>query len=164
MKAWLFQDCRQREKLGDKCPWSVGWFEDGRKRSKKVGCRSMAEKFAQKIENQAEAGVLHTDSRTRWAKFREEWEAKIGAGMGPQSKRCTLDAIEHFERIIKPGQVQKIRVQSIDEYVSKRRLEKGKKADSRVSPATVNVECCPTRARTNRYGKRLKVQRWQRVR
>ena len=51
MKAWLFQDTRQKQKLGDKCPWSVGWFEDGRKRSKKVGCRSMAEKFAQKIEN-----------------------------------------------------------------------------------------------------------------
>ena len=24
MKAWLFQDHRQKQKLGDKCPWSVG--------------------------------------------------------------------------------------------------------------------------------------------
>ena len=94
MKAWLFQDNRQKAKLGDKCPWSVGWFEDGRKRSKKIGCQSMAEKFAQKIENQAEAGVLQTDSRKRWATFRQEWEAKIGAGMEPQSQRCTLDALE----------------------------------------------------------------------
>ena len=27
MKAWLFQDNRQKAKLGDKCPWSVGWFD-----------------------------------------------------------------------------------------------------------------------------------------
>jgi hypothetical protein len=146
VKAWLFQDHRQKEKLGDKCPWSVGWFEDGRKRSKKIGCQSMAEKYAQKLENQAEAGTLQTNGRTRWAKFRQQWEAKIGAGMEPQSQRCTLDAIGHFERIIKPGQVQKIRAQTIDEYISKRRLEKGKKADSRVSPATVNKELRHLRA------------------
>ena len=146
MKAWLFQDTRQKAKLGDKCPWSVGWFEDGRKRSKRIGCRSLAEKFAQKIETKAEAGVLQTDSRKRWATFRQEWEAKIGAGMEPQSQRCTLDAIEHFERIIKPGLVQGIRAQTIDEYVSKRRLEKGKKAESKVSPATVNKELRHLRA------------------
>ena len=51
MKAWLFQDSRQKQKLGDNCPWSVGWFEDGRKRGRKIGCRSMAEKSARKIEN-----------------------------------------------------------------------------------------------------------------
>ncbi|MGA2035799.1 MAG: site-specific integrase [Thermoguttaceae bacterium] len=146
MKAWLFQDVRQKQKLGDKCPWSVGWFEDGRKRSKKVGCQSLAEKFAEKLQNQVEAGTYKSDSRKRWAKFREEWEAKIGDGMEPQSKRCTLDALKHFERIIKPGRVQRIKTQTIDEYVSKRRLEKGQKAESTVSPATVNKELRHLRA------------------
>jgi hypothetical protein len=79
--------------LGDKCPWSVGWFEDGRKRSKKVGCRSLAEKFARKLEAQAEAGTLQSDSRVRWSRFRTEWEARIGGGMEPQTRRCTINAL-----------------------------------------------------------------------
>ena len=39
----------------------------------------MAEKFARKIENQAEAGVLQTDSRKCWATFR--------GGMGSEDRR-----------------------------------------------------------------------------
>lgn len=140
MKVWLFQDHRQKEKLGDKCPWSVGWYEDGRKRSKKVGCRSLAEKFARNLESKLESGTHQTPPRKRWKTFREEWDAKIGRTMNQQSRRCTLDALGHFERIIKPGQVQKIRTQTLEEYVSKRRLEKGKKAGSKVSPATINKE------------------------
>ena len=146
MNTWLFQDHRRKEKLGDKCPWSVGWFEDGRKRSKKVGCRSLAEKFARKLEAKADAGTLQTESRKSWSKFREEWESRIGGGMEPQTRRCTIDALGHFERIIKPGQLQKIRTQTLDEYISKRRLERGKKADSTVSPATINKELRHLRA------------------
>lgn len=40
MRAWLFQDARQRKLGEDKCLRSVGWFDlDGKKRSKKIGCR-----------------------------------------------------------------------------------------------------------------------------
>jgi hypothetical protein len=43
MNAWLFQDHRQKQKLGDKCPWSVGWVDpDGKRKSKKIGSKSMA--------------------------------------------------------------------------------------------------------------------------
>jgi len=162
MKAWLFQDTRQKQKLGDKAPWSVGWFEDGRKRSKTIGCRSMAEKYARKIEAQGEAGVLQTASRKRWSTFRKEWEARIGEGMSPQSRRCTLDALGHFERIIKPGRVQTIKTQTIDEYKAKRRKEEGKKAESKVSPATINKELRHLRAvlRTaHEWGYLLKMPR-----
>lgn len=146
MKAWLFQDHRQKKKLGDKCPWSVGWFEDDRKRSKKIGCRSLAEKFAAKLETQMEAGTHRVESRKQWSKFRKEWESKIGAGMELRTRQCTLAAIAHFERLVKPGQVQKIRTQTIDEYIAKRRVERGKKAESIVSPATVNKELRHLRA------------------
>ncbi len=27
MRAWIFQDHRQKHKLGDKAPWSVGWID-----------------------------------------------------------------------------------------------------------------------------------------
>ena len=58
MKAWLFQDNRQKTRLGDKCPWSVGWFDPDGKKSKRIGCKSNAEKFARKIEGQARRGDL----------------------------------------------------------------------------------------------------------
>jgi hypothetical protein len=45
MRAWTFQDTKQKQKLGEsKCPWSVGWMDsEGRRRSKKVGSKSLAE-------------------------------------------------------------------------------------------------------------------------
>ena len=59
MRAWKFQDARQKKKLGEsKCPWSVGWIDpDGTRRSKKIGSNSMAEKFRKKIEGQLAAGT-----------------------------------------------------------------------------------------------------------
>ena len=135
MKAWLFQDNRQKAKLGDKCPWSVGWFEDGRKRSKTIGCQSMAEKFAQKIENQAEAGVLQTDSRKRWATVpARSGKRRSAPAWSRRASDCTLDAIEHFERIVKPGQVQKIRAQTIDEYCLKAPARKGEEGRKQSFP------------------------------
>ena len=53
MKAWTFQDYTQKKKLGDKCPWSVGWIDpQGRKRSKNIGSKSMADKFRRKKEGE----------------------------------------------------------------------------------------------------------------
>ena len=147
MRAWVFQDHRQKKKLGDKAPWSAGWVDpEGKRRSKRIGSKSMAEKYARKKEGELAAGTYQNESRKPWSKFREEWESKIGDGMEPQSKRCTLNALDHFERIIKPVRVQQIKTQTIDEYVSKRRLEKGQKAESIVSPATVNKELRHLRA------------------
>ena len=51
----------EEEAGGDKCPWSVGWYDaSGRKRSKKVGSKSMATKFARKKEGELAAnGEVH---------------------------------------------------------------------------------------------------------
>ena len=32
MKAWLSQDSKQLKKHGDKAPWSVCWYYEGRQR------------------------------------------------------------------------------------------------------------------------------------
>ncbi|HEX3869277.1 MAG TPA: hypothetical protein VHV77_02455 [Pirellulales bacterium] len=46
MKAWLFQDHRQKQKLGDKALCSVGYFDPfGNKKSKRIGAHSAAVKF-----------------------------------------------------------------------------------------------------------------------
>lgn len=147
MKAWLFQDTRQKQKLGEKCPWSVGWFDpEGKKKSKRIGCRSLAEKYARKIEGQLAAGTYEGDNRKLWADFRKEWESRVGDGMDPKTKACTLDALKHFERIVKPARVGAIKAKTLDEYVAHRRVEKGRKAKSTISPASVNKELRHVRA------------------
>ena len=141
MRAWTFQDGHQKKKLGDKTPWSVGWYDpDGKKRQKRIGAKSLAEKFARKIEGQLAAGTYQTQSRKSWADFRAEYEVKIAAGMEPGTRQETLICLDHFERIAKPGRMKSIKRQTIDGYIAQRRLEPGMKKGSTVSPATINRE------------------------
>ena len=141
MNAWIFQDSRQKKKLGDQCPWSVGWYDsDGNKKSKRIGSKSMAEKFRKKTEGQLAAGTYEGTTRKSWADFRKEWEEKIGEGMLPQSQEAALYAIKHFERIVKPRGVAAVRTATIDAFIAKRRKEAGMKKGSIISPATVNKE------------------------
>jgi hypothetical protein len=61
MRAWVFQDSRQKKKHGVKAPWSVGWIDpDGKRRSKRIGRKSMAEKFKRKVEGQLAAATYKT--------------------------------------------------------------------------------------------------------
>jgi hypothetical protein len=40
MKAWIFRDPRQNQKLGAKCPWSVGWIDPNGEAASKGGVLS----------------------------------------------------------------------------------------------------------------------------
>ena len=148
MKAWLFQDTRQKKKLGeDKCPWSVGWLDpDGKRKSKRIGSKSQAEKFRRKTEGELAAGTYNCHSRKQWDDFKEEYHKKIASGMSPQNRRCTLEALKHFEEIIEPKHMRAIKTQTIAEFVATRRMQSGKKKGSIVSPATVNKELRHIRA------------------
>ena len=141
MKAWLFQDTRQKQKLGDKAPWSVGWFDpDGKKRSKRIGCHSLAEKFARKIEGQLAAGTYEGDSRKRWAQFTEEYTQKVVSLMPPQTREVVMQALNQFEKTAHPAKVAAIRTTTVDGFIAKRRQDRGRKPGSKVSPATINKE------------------------
>ena len=141
MKAWLFQDYRQKAKLGDKCPWSVGWIDpEGGRTSKRIGSKSRAERYARKIEGQLAAGVYQGESRKRWADFRAEYEAKMLPRLAPKTQRVVTATLNHFERIAKPAKMTAIKTQTIDDYVTRRSMEPGKKPGSTISPATVNRE------------------------
>lgn len=60
--------------------------------------------------------------------------------MGPSTRRCSIDALNHFERICKPKKMQSIKTQTVDEYVSLRRKERSLKKGDTVAAATVNKE------------------------
>ncbi len=150
MKAWTFQDSRQKKRLGDKAPWSVGWIDpDGKRRSKRIGSRSMAEKFRRKTEGQLAAGLYQTTSSKDWANFRKEFEAKILGSLKPRSRVEAVNSLNHFERIIKPGKVSSVKTGTIDEFVAKRRTEPGRKPGSVLSPYTVKKDLSAIRAALN---------------
>ena len=141
MKAWLYQDHRQKQKLGDKCPWAVGWLDpEGKRRSKSIGSHSAAVKYARKVEGELASGTYKSPSRKQWSDFRREFDEKILPRQAPKTQRVTTAGMEHFERLMKPGKVASITTATIDAYVSKRKTERGKKLESLGSPATINRE------------------------
>ena len=147
MRAWKFQDHRAKQKLGSKAKWSVGWIDpEGRKRSKQIGSKSMAQKYARKLEGQLAAGTYEAENRTRWSDFVEEYRTKIMAGMEPGTRELTDYAIRHFTRIIKPVRMVGITTKSFADYTAVRRLEPCRKGGPPVSPATVNRELRSLRA------------------
>ncbi len=137
MKAWLFQDHRQKQKLGDKAPWSVGWYDlDGKKTRKRVGSHSAAVKHQRKIEGQLAAGTYESDRRKKWSDFRAEYEAKGMGGSSPGTVVITGRTLDHFERIINPGRVNTITSKTFAEYVAKRKGESSRGHDTPKEIAT----------------------------
>lgn len=151
MKAWLFQDPKQKRALGDKCPWSVGWYDPaGKRKGKSIGSKSNAEKYQRKLEGQLAAGTYEDVSRKSWPEFVDDYESKTLAGMEPGTREATQIAINHFARVAKPEKMRAITSTTIADYVAKRRLEPKRRPRDKdkataknvppVSPATVNKE------------------------
>lgn len=150
MRAWLFQDHRQKQKHGDEAPWSVGWIDPaGRRCSKRIGCKSLAEKFRRKIEGQLAAGLYQTAVSKNWEVFRTEFETKILSQRKPRTRRETENALNHFQRIVKPGKLDKLKTAMIDDFIAKRRSESGRKPESKVAPHTIHKELSAIRAVLN---------------
>lgn len=146
MRAWLFQDSRQKQRLGDQCPWSVGWLDpDGKRRSKRVGAKSMAEKYRLKKETELEHGIAAPRAVT-WAEFRRRYDETILTTMGPRNRRETENALAHFERLIKIKRVESANAQAVDLYKARRSTEAGLKRGSVISGATINKELRHLRA------------------
>src|SRR6187401_1345822 len=102
MRAWIFQDTRQKLKLGDKCPWSVGWYDaDGRKKSKRGGSKSMADKLRRKVEAELALGVCTVGKkRTMWADFRAQFEETVAATRAAGTLKEYRRSLEAFQRLM----------------------------------------------------------------
>jgi hypothetical protein len=108
-KVWIFQKDAQVKNLGAKAPWLVGWYDpQGKRKSKTVGSKSMATKFARKLEGQLAAGTYQDNSRIRWSDFRAEYERKKLSAMHGPSRVSVLAALDAFERVVKPVKVSVI--------------------------------------------------------
>jgi integrase len=151
-KAWVHQDPKQVKKHGeDKASWYVSWLEPGGTRKcKSCGPGEEGQRNAEKLRKKREAelieGTYNSAANSKWDDFRKDYEKRIAAGMDPRTRYLTMQALDAFERLIKPVKMCGIKTQTIDDFIRKRRMEAGKKKGSTVSPATVNKDLRHLRA------------------
>jgi integrase len=145
----------------------VGWLDpEGRRKSKRIGSKSMAEKFARKTEGQLAAGTYESVRRAGWTEFRDKYERDIASKLKPRSKVEAMHSLKQFERIAKPKLVSAITTAHIDAFIAKRRQEKGRKPDSKVSDYTVKKEVSAVRAAlrvAHDWGYLAKLPKFRRV-
>ena len=84
--------------------------------------------------------------RKTWEGFRQELDTRILGGLEPSTRQLAVDALDHFQRIIKPARMVSIKTQAIDTYRAKRRTERGRRKGDSVSAATINKELRHLRA------------------
>jgi integrase len=158
MRAWVYQDHRQKKKLGDKAPWSAGWVDpEGKRRSKRIGSKSMAEKYARKKEGELAAGLLQSARRRiSWEKFQREYEETVMCRWRSEMSRVDAKhALSMFFDLSGVKQVDRIDAHTLDRYVAKRLESPGKKKGDTISVETVKKELRTIRAALN-YAKKWK--------
>ena len=123
----------------------MGWYEHDNKRHAE-GCgpgargKNKAEKRLRHLQSELDMGVHQPPNKKKWSDFRERYDREILPNLAPQSQDQVAAALGHFERIIKPSKVNQITTETIDKFISVRRMERGKKPNSTVAPATINKD------------------------
>lgn len=145
-RVWIFQLKKDvASKSEDGASWYVGWYDlHGKRHSESCGPGSrghgLAEKRLRRIQSELDIGVHQPASKKLWVDFRKEYEDQVLSRLAGSSRVSIGAAFDHFERIVKPHRVESITTKTIDEFVAARQTDKGKKPDSRVSPATINKD------------------------
>jgi hypothetical protein len=125
----VFQDSHQRKKHGPKkCPWSVGWSENGRKRSKVIGTRADADRFAALKKSELVDGALGIETRKRWDDFVAEYlrEEVEGSGKRPATVTLVRRVLKTFTRTVDPAWVYLIDAKTLDRFRRERLKARGR--------------------------------------
>jgi integrase len=144
--AWVFQRAEQVRDMGaDEAPWYVGWYDrDGHRHKESCGAgfhgQKKAERRKRQIENALLAGNEEKNSRKLWPEFRREYDERVLAGLAVATRLQAAISLDHFERLVKPIRVFGLATEHIDEFIARRRQERGRKKGEPVSPATVNKD------------------------
>lgn len=142
--------------------WRVFWRPDPsnpkKQRTKKFKLKRDAVAYANKMDREIAQG-LHTDLKAAtWVDFRKRYEEDVVSLLSPGTQVSYRSHLEHFERICRPQTMSDIDTAMLDKYKAKRRNEKGKRGNSKVSPATVNAELRSLRAAIT------KAKKWKLIR
>ena len=172
-QVWISHDSKQLKKKGaEKASWYVGWYDhDGKRHAESCGPgsrgKNKAEKRLRRLQAELDLGVHQPPSKKKWSVFRQEYETKIVPNLASRSQEEVKAALNHFQRLAKPGRMDQIRTQTIDAFVAARKKERGKNRESSISPATVNKDLRHIRAAlrvANEWGYVPKLPRIRMVR
>jgi hypothetical protein len=142
--TWIGQDPKQVEKHGsENASWYVYWrTPEEKQRSKSCGPgdkgKKQAERLKNKIANELMLGTYREQLRTTWQTFRQEYEEKVVALLAPRTRQAIKSSLDAFERHMNPHRVYHVSTKTIDDFIAKRRLDKGGKANSVLSPHSIN--------------------------
>lgn len=155
MSAWVKQIASQVKKHGEKkASWYCEWNEpNGTRRMKSCGAgasgKRVAERMAERIKAELLTETYKREAKKRWSDFREEYEKRILPEMKATSAAQVRYTLDRFESLAKTKFVADISKRTIDGFVEKRREQRGRKPDSKVSAATLNRDLTNLRAILN---------------
>jgi integrase len=142
--AWTFQRPEQVTDLGkNNAPWYVGWYDpDGRRRKKSFGAgvkgKTLAERQRIKLEEELTAGTYQGRRRILWADFRKLYEERTLGGLAVRTGDSARNALNNFEKLIAPARVWAITTNHIEDFIAKRRQQRGLRKGDALSPASIN--------------------------
>lgn len=129
--------------------WWVGWYESGKRKTKALPTKTLAEHFRKIKYAQLNSDVFTGTISVDWQKMLDEYlHSKKVAGYVDDSIYETALTLRHFERIVGKCNSKQITQSSVDKYI----LERGKE----VVRSTLNKDIRNLRAfvrwcRKNRY-------------
>ena len=129
--------------------WWIGWYESGKRKTKALPNKALAEHFRQIKYTQLNSDVFTGTVTVDWNQIRNEYEhSKKIAGYVEDSLYEVALTLRHFERIVEKCNSKQITQNAIDKYI----LERGKE----VIRSTLNKDIRNLRAfvrwcRENRY-------------
>jgi len=141
-KAWIYK------RKGVK-GWWVGWYESGKRKTKALPSKALAEHFRKIKYVQLNSDVFTGTVTINWNQIRDEYvHSKKVAGCVEASIYEVALTLRHFERLVGRCNSKQIKQNAIDKYI----LERGKE----VIRSTVNKDIRNLRAfinwcRKNRY-------------
>jgi integrase len=141
-KIWIYK--RKRIK-----GWWVGWYESGKRKTKALPNKALAEHFRRIKYAQLNSDVFTGTVTVDWNQIRDEYvHSKKVAGCVEASIYEVALTLRHFERLVGRCNSKQIKQNAIDKYI----LERGKE----VIRSTVNKDIRNLRAfinwcRKNRY-------------
>ena len=141
-KVWIYK--RKRIK-----GWWVGWYESGKRKTKALPSKTLAEHFRQIKYVQLNSDVFTGTVTVDWSQMRDEYvHSKKVAGYVEASIYEAAITLRHFERIIGRCNSKQITQNVIDKFI----LERGKEiVRSTLNKDIRNVRAFVRWCRKNRY-------------
>lgn len=158
-KVRVYQDPHELKRRGArKCPWSIEWRENGRRRSKSIGRKDDANEAAAVKLAELVDGAKGVNTRKRWSDFVEEYlrEEMEGSGKRPSTVALVRTILNTFTEAVKPMWVHSIDARALAQYRRARLKAKGMRGN--LSPFTVKKELRHLRAALG------VAKRWQYIR